>query len=132
MAGFAEIASGVISTAERWGRPAVTTVGQVQVEPNLPAIIPAKVIFMIDARHPDPEAVQRLYAVHESLIREVADRRGLEVKITVVEDQAPLICHPESSQPSRQPPRIRASSWAHFQAAAVTTHSRCRSSLVPG
>ncbi|MEO5757442.1 MAG: Zn-dependent hydrolase [Mesorhizobium sp.] len=95
MAGFAEIAGGIISTAERWGRPAVTTVGQVNVEPNLPAIIPAKVSFMIDARHPDPEAVLRLYALHENLIREVADRRGLEVKITLVENQAPLICHPE-------------------------------------
>ncbi|WP_296742141.1 Zn-dependent hydrolase [Mesorhizobium sp.] len=95
MAGFAEIASGVISTAERWGRPAVTTVGQVNVEPNLPAIIPAKVSFMIDARHPDPDAVQRLYSLHENLIREVADRRGLGVKITVLENQAPLICHPE-------------------------------------
>jgi allantoate deiminase len=95
MAGFAEIASGVISTAERWGRPAVTTVGQVRVEPNLPAIIPAKVAFMIDARHPNPEALQRLYALHENLIREVADRRGLNVKLTVVEDQAPLTCHPE-------------------------------------
>jgi allantoate deiminase len=95
MAGFAEIASGVISTAERWGRPAVTTVGQVRVEPNLPAIIPAKVAFMIDARHPDPEALQRLYALHENLIHETADRRGLNVKLTVVEDQAPLTCHPE-------------------------------------
>jgi len=94
MAGFAEIAGGVISTAERWGRPAVTTVGQISVEPNLPAIIPAKVSFMIDARHPDPDAVQRLYTLHENLIREVADRRGLDVKITVAENQVPLICHP--------------------------------------
>jgi allantoate deiminase len=95
MAGFAEIAAGLTSTAERWGRPAVTTVGQISVEPNLPAIIPAKVTFMIDARHPDPDGVQRLYTIHENLIREVADRRGLKVKITVVENQAPLICHPE-------------------------------------
>jgi allantoate deiminase len=95
MAGFAEIASGVISTAERWGRPTVTTVGQVNVEPNLPAIIPSKINFMIDARHPDPNAVQRLYALHENLIREVADRRGLKAKIAVVENQVPLVCHPE-------------------------------------
>jgi allantoate deiminase len=95
MAGFAEIASGVISTAERWGRPAVTTVGQIRAEPNLPAIIPAKITFMIDARHPDPEALKRLYALHETLIHKVANRRGLDVKISVVEDQVPLVCHPE-------------------------------------
>lgn len=95
MAGFAEIASGVISTAERWGRPAVTTVGQVVAYPNLPAIIPDKVRFMIDVRHPDAASGQRLYALHENLIREVADRRGLGVKITIIEDQAPLVCHPD-------------------------------------
>ena len=40
MAGFAEIASGVIDTAHRLGRPAVTTVGQGRRGPNVPAVIP--------------------------------------------------------------------------------------------
>lgn len=79
MAGFAEIASGVVNTAHRMGRPAVTTVGRAVVQPNYPAIIPASVEFSIDARHPNPEKRKELYAAHEGLMREVAARRGLEV-----------------------------------------------------
>ncbi|MGN6550399.1 MAG: hydantoinase/carbamoylase family amidase, partial [Pararhizobium sp.] len=80
MAGFAEIASGVVNTAHRMGRPAVTTVGRAVVQPNYPAIIPASVEFSIDARHPNPEKRKALYAAHEGLMREVAARRGLEIE----------------------------------------------------
>lgn len=94
MAGFAEIASGLINTAHRMGRPAVTTVGRALVAPNFPGIIPAKVSFMIDARHPDPSARQQLYAAHEGLLREVADRRGLEISIEVMLDHEPCLADP--------------------------------------
>lgn len=79
MAGFAEIASGLIDTAHRWGRPAVTTVGRVEVEPNAVAVIPKRVTFSVDARHPDPAKCARLLASHEALMREVAHRRGLDI-----------------------------------------------------
>jgi allantoate deiminase len=91
MAGFAEIASGLINTAHRMGRPAVTTVGRALVEPNFPGIIPAKVSFMIDARHPDPGARKQLYAAHEGLLREVASRRGLEISVDVLLDHEPCL-----------------------------------------
>lgn len=89
MAGAAEMISGVIETATRLGRPAVTTVGRLQVEPNYPAIVPAKVRFTIDARHPDPAALAALYGAHEALLRAVAGRRGLQVDWQVTLDQAP-------------------------------------------
>ena len=94
MAGFAEIASGVINTAHRMGRPAVTTVGQVNVDPNFPAIVPAKVAFTIDARHPDPAVRERLYAMHEGLAREVAARRNLDLSLSKIIDHPPCICDP--------------------------------------
>ena len=89
MAGAAEMISGVIATATRLGRPAVTTVGRMQVEPNYPAIVPARVRFTIDARHPDAKALAALYASHEQLLREVAERRGLQLNLSVTLDQAP-------------------------------------------
>lgn len=91
MAGFAEIAAGVIETAHQMGRPAVTTVGRVSVEPNFPAVIPGKVTFTIDARHPDPAARIALYERHETLMTEVAARRGvkLEWKTTANHDPCP-------------------------------------------
>ena len=79
MAGFAEIASGLIDTAHRWGRPTVTTIGRVEAEPNGVAVIPKRVTFSVDARHPDPEQCQRLFQSHERLMREVAARRGLDI-----------------------------------------------------
>jgi allantoate deiminase len=87
MAGFAEIASGLIDTAHRWGRPAVTTVGRVEVMPNNIAVIPETVRFSVDARHPDGEACKRLHASHENLMREVAARRGLDISWEIIIDQ---------------------------------------------
>lgn len=89
MAGAAEMISGVIDTAAAIGRPAVTTVGRLQVEPNYPAIVPARVRFTVDARHPDPLPLAQLYEKHEELLRSVAGRRGLEVRWQVTLDQPP-------------------------------------------
>lgn len=86
MAGFAEIANGVIDTAHRWGRPAVTTIGRVAVSPNGAAIIPESVRFSLDARHPDPALCQALYDSHERLMREVAEQRNLDIDWTVTLD----------------------------------------------
>jgi allantoate deiminase len=94
MAGFAEIASRAIDTAHRWGRPAVTTIGRITVEPNGAAVIPARVEFTLDVRHPDPEALQRLYAIQERMMREVADRRNLALEIRVTSDHAPCPSDP--------------------------------------
>jgi allantoate deiminase len=91
MAGFAEIASGVINTAHRMGRPAVTTIGRAQVYPNGPAVIPREVCFTVDARHPDPKQRLELYARHEALMREVAQRRGLEIEWDVRLEKEPCL-----------------------------------------
>lgn len=95
MAGAAEMISGVINTAHRYGRPAVTTVGRVHAEPNYPAIVPEKVTFSLDARSPDPAQRERLYTAHEGLMREVAARRGLEISWTIRSEHAPCACDPE-------------------------------------
>ena len=83
MAGFAEIASGVIDTAHRWGRPAVTTIGRMSVTPNGAAVIPESIRFSLDARHPDPQQCAALHQSHEHLMREVAARRHLEIDWTI-------------------------------------------------
>jgi allantoate deiminase len=95
MAGFAEIASGVIDAAHRFGRPAVTTVGRVAVDPNAPAVIPREIVFTIDSRHPDPTARQKLYAAQDGLVAEVARRRGLDVSVRTLIDLPPCLSDPE-------------------------------------
>jgi allantoate deiminase len=94
MAGAAEMISNVIERAREWGRPAVTTVGRIAVEPNYPAIVPECVTFMIDARHPDPARRLELYAAHEQAIKEIAARRGLDVSMENRMEHAPFICDP--------------------------------------
>ncbi|MDB5529551.1 MAG: allantoate amidohydrolase [Devosia sp.] len=91
MAGFAEIASGVINTAHRLGRPAVTTIGRAEVYPNGSAVVPRSVTFTIDARHPDPEKRLELYALHETLMREVAARRGLDITWDIQIEKEPCL-----------------------------------------
>ena len=94
MAGFAEIASGVINTAHRLGRPAVTTIGRVEVNPNGAAVVPREVRFTIDVRHPHPEQGQALYRLHENLMREVAERRGLAIEWDIGIEKAPCLSDP--------------------------------------
>lgn len=94
MAGAAEIISGVINTAIALGRPAVTTVGRMLVEPNFPAIVPDRVVFTIDARHPDPAAREELYARHEALFTEVAARRNLDLTWHTTLNQPPCPADP--------------------------------------
>jgi allantoate deiminase len=94
MAGAAEIVSGVIDTAHRMGRPAVTTVGRMTVEPNGRAVVPERVGFTVDARHPEPGALATLLARHEGRWAEVAARRGLGLAVRVDSDRPPCPCDP--------------------------------------
>ncbi|CAN5513364.1 allantoate deiminase [soil metagenome] len=95
MAAAAEIISTTIDTAHRMGRPAVTTVGRMSVEPNGAAIVPGQVNFSIDARHPDPETRALLYARHEATIRAVCERREIDYSWTLGAEQPPRISDPE-------------------------------------
>lgn len=94
MLGASEIISGVIYTAHRIGRPAVTTVGRMHVDPNGAAIVPEKVTFSVDARHPDPAAREALYEKHEQFMRDVAKRHELDISWTHTVDHAPCVCDP--------------------------------------
>lgn len=92
--GFCEIARTVVDTAHRWGRPAVTTVGRVEVEPNLTAAVAKMALFTVDARHPNPDQYRRLLASHEAVIREVASRRDLGLKVEVLADHDTCLSDP--------------------------------------
>jgi len=62
--------------------------------PQASSIVPEKVSLTVDARHPDPDARALLYARHETLMREVAARRDLEIDWEIVGDDPPCVCDP--------------------------------------
>jgi allantoate deiminase len=95
LAGFAEIATAVIGVALETEAPAVTTIGRVHVEPNLPSAVPDSVTFTLDSRHPDQDVVAAQHARQEELMREIAERRGLEISWQVPLDLPACPCDPE-------------------------------------
>ncbi len=95
MAGAAEIVSAVIGVAQELGPPAVTTVGRMHVEPNLPAAVPERVVFTVDSRHPHGDVLAEQHGRQEQLMREIAERRGLGVSWTTPLDLPPCPCDPE-------------------------------------
>ncbi len=94
IAGFAEIVGAVVGVALHSGPPAVTTVGRVHVEPNLPSAVPDRVTFTLDSRHPDQRAVEAQHAEQERLMREIAERRGLAISWTKPLDLPACPCDP--------------------------------------
>jgi allantoate deiminase len=89
VAGLAEIITAVVGVALELGPPAVTTVGKIQVEPNLAAAVAENVTFTVDSRHPDPAVLARQHARQEELMQEIARRRGLDVSWTKTIDLPP-------------------------------------------
>lgn len=94
MVGFAALVTELTRTTRELGRPAVTTIGRATVEPNAAAIIADRVEFVLDVRHPDPEAYPRLLAMHEDTMRRVAAEQGLGISWQVIADHAPVPSDP--------------------------------------
>jgi allantoate deiminase len=95
LVGAAEMILAINRNASEMGRPAVSTVGRMFVEPNGSAIIPEKVTFSIDARHNDTQKLRELNDAHERAIHEIADRRGLRVSWSFRPPLAPCVSDPE-------------------------------------
>jgi allantoate deiminase len=93
--GAAEMILAINKNAVEMGRPAVSTVGRILVEPNASPIVPGKVTFTIDARHNDIEKLELLTRAHEDAMTEIALERHLDVSWTNRPPLAPCPCDPE-------------------------------------
>lgn len=91
---FAEIVTGVIGVALELGSPAVTTVGRVVVDPNLPAAVPERVEFTLDSRHPDPRLLAEQHERQETLMRAIAEKYDVGISWQVPLDLPPCPCDP--------------------------------------
>jgi allantoate deiminase len=91
----AEMILAVNRNAREMGRPAVSTVGHVDVEPNASPIIPDRVTFSIDCRHNDPAKLRELREAHERSVTEIAAKHGVEVSWAQRPPLEPCVCDPE-------------------------------------
>lgn len=87
--GAARMAAAVESVVTEQGHPAVGTVGVMRVQPGGANIVPGRVGFTVDLRHPDPTVLERLEAAVRERCRSVADDRRLDVAVTLVKDTPP-------------------------------------------
>ncbi len=90
--GFADMVLGIHAAASREGRPAVATVGRATVVPGAPNIVPGRVEFTVDIRHPDPAVRAAMTRAVETVCREAGERRALGVEHRVLAEipEAPL------------------------------------------
>lgn len=77
-------------TAERYGDPLVVTVGQILAEPNTPNVIPGKVTFTIDLRHPKKQVLDQFRDEMEYKFRQFSLEKGVELNITQWLDSSPV------------------------------------------
>ncbi len=91
----AEMVLAVNRNALAMGRPAVSTVGSLVVEPNGSAIIPDKVTFSIDCRHNDRTKLAELREAHERSVTEIAAKHGVDVSWSDRPPLEPCVCDPE-------------------------------------
>ncbi|RCW47934.1 allantoate deiminase [Paenibacillus prosopidis] len=65
--------------AVRLGAPLVATVGRLQVQPNVPNVVPGKVTFTVDARHDDEHALDSFCKWVMRTFTALAEKRQLAI-----------------------------------------------------
>jgi allantoate deiminase len=94
LAGAAEL----VLAIERLGlaeKGLVATVGQFQIGPGVSNVIPDKVKFSVDIRHPDVAVVEKTCAALKEQAVAVAQRRQLAEASHVVQSTAGVACSPD-------------------------------------
>lgn len=79
--GAAAMTTELTALVEREGHPAVLTCGQWTVEPGGANIVPERVRFSVDLRHPDEVVLRRLVGAVTEVCRQVAEVRNLGVLV---------------------------------------------------
>ncbi|MDQ6857302.1 MAG: Zn-dependent hydrolase [Candidatus Dormibacteraeota bacterium] len=85
----ARMVAAVEAVALGEGHPAVATTGVVSVHPGGVNIVPGRVEFTIDARHPDPAVLDRMVAAMGEQCQAVAADRGVEVTVRPLKQTPP-------------------------------------------
>src|SRR6266478_6561409 len=95
LAGAAAMVQAVESIAKSLGRPAVATVGKLEVEPDQINVVPGRVVFTVDLRHPDLAGRRALEERVRSLCDTISQERRLGLAIRTLQEKPPVAMHPD-------------------------------------
>jgi len=93
LAGAAAMVQAVESIAKSLGKPAVATVGKLNVEPAQINVVPAMVVFTVDLRHADLGGRRALEERIRSLCGRISEERRLGLAIRTLQEKAPVAMH---------------------------------------
>ena len=85
----ARMVTAVEGVAVAQGHPAVATTGVLRVHPGGANIVPGRVEFTIDVRHPDLDVLDRMVTTMREQCAAVATEREVEVTLTLVKKTPP-------------------------------------------
>jgi allantoate deiminase len=95
LAGAAAMVQAVESIAKSLGKPAVATVGKLEVEPDQINVVPGKVVFTVDLRHSDLGGRRALEKRIRSLCGTISEERRLGLAIRTLQEKPPVAMDPE-------------------------------------
>ncbi|CAM5223201.1 Allantoate deiminase OS=Ureibacillus acetophenoni OX=614649 GN=SAMN05877842_11311 PE=3 SV=1 [Ureibacillus acetophenoni] len=80
----------IITMAKKVGDPLVTTVGKFEAYPNIVNVVPGKVIFTIDVRHTDKEAIVSFTETMTARMEDIAKEHEVDMNIDLWMDEDPV------------------------------------------
>jgi len=92
MASAAKVIAAVERIARETGsRSTVGTVGKIVCEPNVPNVIPGRVLFTLDARDVNPEGIDELVRRTEETMNDVAQAHDVRASIRLIGESRAII-----------------------------------------
>lgn len=76
----------------------VTTVGQLFVKPNVPNVIPGKIVFTVDARHPEESVLVSFCERFSSRFLEIAEAKDLQFEMEMWHEVEPVQMDPQLNE----------------------------------
>lgn len=85
-----EMISKILNRCREYGEPLVTTVGKIDVRPNVVNVVPGQVEFTIDTRHPDKKVLEDMTQDIHEIISAVATDFHVDFCLDMWMDQNPV------------------------------------------
>lgn len=87
----ADIIKEVQAIALKLGSHAVSTVGEMHIEPNSRNTIPGKVTLTVDLRNPDPKKLALMDETFQTICKTIATQHNVEIELEEIWNKPPIL-----------------------------------------